>query len=440
MASQESSVCSVRVNKIQCNEQSKVINAENSCEYGKVPLSESLKLVELEVLEKDLLEFIHLVHIAKRPTVKEVIQKDIELILEKMESSKKINKDQVETKESWSKVVKSKHRKNDWKENRHEDALPEISNRYNLLHNDSKNDDAPVNTGRSGEVNQKHGRMDKMNQKREAMKKKQHKVIIVGDSHARRGAAEVKHLLNNKFEVQGMVKSGSGMELIKETTRAEINKLSRKDVVVVWGGSNDIARNNSKKGIKNMLECVMNANNTNVIVMSAPPRYDLTRDSCVNREVDSFNEKLGKRLKRFDKVEMIEVIKERACYTKHGQHLNTRGKEVMAKKIAATIERVLNKKVEPISMEWGNGIVTRNQGQQALQEKTMHNLEDNENKGNGALGGIISQKNQVINQESDGVNILDTVGTRSPKRLQRQPLTRNNDFLWTTSTKNKQGE
>ena len=82
MASQESSMCSVRVNKIQCNQQSKVINAENSCEYGKVPLSESLNLVELEVLEKDLSEFIHLVHIAKRPTVKEVIQKDIELILE----------------------------------------------------------------------------------------------------------------------------------------------------------------------------------------------------------------------------------------------------------------------------------------------------------------------------------------------------------------------
>ena len=59
MASQESSVCSVRVNKIQCNQQSEVINAENSCEYGKVPLSESLKLVELEVLEKDLSEFIH---------------------------------------------------------------------------------------------------------------------------------------------------------------------------------------------------------------------------------------------------------------------------------------------------------------------------------------------------------------------------------------------
>jgi hypothetical protein len=41
---------------------------------------------------------------------------------------------------------------------------------------------------------------------------------------------------------------------------------------------------------------------------------------------------------------MIEVIKERACYTQHGQHLNTRGKEVRAKKIAATIEHVLKKK------------------------------------------------------------------------------------------------
>ena len=59
MASQERSICSVQVNKIECNQQSKVINAENSWEYGKVPLSESLKLVELEVLEKDLSEFIH---------------------------------------------------------------------------------------------------------------------------------------------------------------------------------------------------------------------------------------------------------------------------------------------------------------------------------------------------------------------------------------------
>jgi uncharacterized Zn-finger protein len=77
MASREKSRCSEQVT-IQHNQQSKVTNAESSCEKGKVPLSESLKLVEIEMLEKDLSEFIHLVHVAKRPAVKEVIQRDIE--------------------------------------------------------------------------------------------------------------------------------------------------------------------------------------------------------------------------------------------------------------------------------------------------------------------------------------------------------------------------
>jgi hypothetical protein len=90
------------------------------------------------VLEKDLSEFIHLVHIAKRPTVKDVTQMDIELILEKTESMKNRDKDLVERKESWAKVVKSKNRKYNGKEHRQGEARPETSNRYNLLYNDSK--------------------------------------------------------------------------------------------------------------------------------------------------------------------------------------------------------------------------------------------------------------------------------------------------------------
>jgi len=59
--------------------------------------------------------------------------------------------------------------------------------------------------------------------------------------------------------------------------------------------------------------------------------------------VDAFNRKLCKRLKRFEKLKMIEVINKRACYTKYGQHLNTGGKEIMSKKkTVATIVCVLN--------------------------------------------------------------------------------------------------
>ena len=68
------------------------------------------------------------------------------------------------------------------------------------------------------------------------------------------------------------------------------------------GGSNDIVRNNSTVGMKHLLEFVINANPTNVILMSAPHRRGLMSNSCVNNEVQKFNRKLRKRLERFGKV------------------------------------------------------------------------------------------------------------------------------------------
>jgi capsular polysaccharide biosynthesis protein len=100
--------------------------------------------------------------------------------------------------------------------------------------------------------------------------------------------------------------------------------------------------------MKCLLEFVTNANHTNVILISAPHRYDLMSNSCANVEAEKFNRKLCKSLERFRKVEMIEVVSERNLYTKHDQHLNSEGKESMARKIASSIECLFNKKVEPI--------------------------------------------------------------------------------------------
>ena len=81
-------------------------------------------------------------------------------------------------------------------------------------------------------------------------------------------------------------------------------------------------------------------------------RFDLMETSCVNREIENFNRKLRKRLERLGNVDMIDVGKDRNLFTKHGQHMNSVGKECMASKIASTIRCVLNKKVEPISGKW----------------------------------------------------------------------------------------
>jgi hypothetical protein len=108
----------------------------------------------------------------------------------------------------------------------------------------------------------------------------------VGDSHARKCATEVSQLLNNDFEVLGFVNPGSGMKYIKDTSRVKLQHLSKKDVSVLWRGSNDIAKNNSVVSMRHLLELVINANHTNVIVMSALHRHDLMSNSCVNKDIE----------------------------------------------------------------------------------------------------------------------------------------------------------
>jgi hypothetical protein len=170
--------------------------------------------------------------------------------------------------------------------------------------------------------------------------------------------------------------------------------------------------------------------------MSAPYRCDLIRNSCVNNEVEVFNRKLRKRLERFGKVEMIDVVSERNFYKKLGQHLNSGGKESMAKKISTTIECLLNRKVEPISGKWYTEEETDNQEHQAMQGK-IDNKQENENSGCSSTSGVLDAlKVQDAEQKCECENILDIVNKKSLKRPRRQPVTRNSDFLWTNITKN----
>ena len=207
---------------------------------------------------------------------------------------------------------------------------------------------------------------------------KQHKVVILGDSHARGCAAGVKHLLSSDFEVFGSINPGAGMKTMKDTASVKVQQ-TKKDVVVLWGGSNDIARNNSLVGLKHILEFLINANHTNVILLTAPHRHDLITNSCVNKEVEVFNKKLHKKVERFKKVEIIDVVNERNCYTRHGQHLNSAGKDSMSKRITTTIEHLFNSDKEPIRGEWYKDEKTDSPKHQASQDATSSDPEEAKN-------------------------------------------------------------
>jgi uncharacterized membrane protein len=80
--------------------------------------------------------------------------------------------------------------------------------------------------------------------KRKNMKQK---IVVVGDGHARNCATELQHSLGTIFAVSSFVKPGAGMNAITDTMEEEIMKLKSDDVMVVWGGTNDMGKNNSKE-------------------------------------------------------------------------------------------------------------------------------------------------------------------------------------------------
>jgi hypothetical protein len=47
-----------------------------------------------------------------------------------------------------------------------------------------------------------------------------------------------------------------------------MDQLTNDDIVVLWGGSNDVARNNSVVGMKHILDLLIYSSHTNVIVLS----------------------------------------------------------------------------------------------------------------------------------------------------------------------------
>jgi hypothetical protein len=104
----------------------------------------------------------------------------------------------------------------------------------------------------------KHKTVCKKRVLNEKQPKKQYKVIILSDSHARGCATEVNHLLKNEFEVLWFLNPGSGMKHIKDTSKVKLQLLTTNEVVL-WGGGPKTAKNNSTVGMKYLLDLVINA-------------------------------------------------------------------------------------------------------------------------------------------------------------------------------------
>ena len=96
---------------------------------------------------------------------------------------------------------------------------------------------------------------------RKELKKK--KVIVIGDSHARGLAAELLVSLRKNFEVMGTIMPGSGLSHITGLASRETSQLQCDEFVIMCGGANDINKNESKIGLRNIRKYALKNKHTN---------------------------------------------------------------------------------------------------------------------------------------------------------------------------------
>jgi hypothetical protein len=95
---------------------------------------------------------------------------------------------------------------------------------------------------------------------------------------------------------------GSKLKSITNTVKKEIATLTRDDVIVVLGGTNDIDKINHLR-VSHISSFVKNRGH-------APHRDDLDETCCINSEVKVFNRKLLKKMKMYGYAKVIETTYE----------------------------------------------------------------------------------------------------------------------------------
>jgi hypothetical protein len=248
-----------------------------------------------------------------------------------------------------------------------------------------------------------------------------------------RGCADVlKKKLNSEFEINGIVKPGANA---KDVLGTKIDEgMSTNDAIVICAATNDISKNEAKEGLRNIINFVKLNRHTNIIVMEILHRHDLADWSCVNKEIEQFNRQLNKRLRLDDQVSISRLNLGRQHFTRHGMHINYKGKEVMCQQIAeliqqkiGTVNKALQLNMIPLNYEVNIDQEATNPVEvthQEYKEDTVHR-EDTEAQGNKSEKASLdpSLKGAALPERDQRQQ------TRSSNRKRRPPVKISNDFL-----------
>ena len=76
--------------------------------------------------------------------------------------------------------------------------------------------------------------------------------MVIGDSHSCGLASELQSYLGHEYSILGTIIPGAHLNNTTQLAKKELTNLTRKDAVIVWGGSNDVYKNETQTGLKSL--------------------------------------------------------------------------------------------------------------------------------------------------------------------------------------------
>jgi hypothetical protein len=129
------------------------------------------------------------------------------------------------------------------------------------------------------------------------------------------------------------VKPKAGLTELLNTSKYDLSKLTRTDIIIMIGRSNGIDKSVHGKNLTSIVNFLDGTQNTNVILVEVPVRYNIGARSHINEQIENYNKKRNKVTKSFKHVKLVKVTTNREHFTKHGLHLNNKHKEIMSKEL-----------------------------------------------------------------------------------------------------------
>lgn len=174
-------------------------------------------------------------------------------------------------------------------------------------------------------------------------------MLLCTDSHSRDLAWHLNKNGNlREHEVVGFVKPNGFAKHVLNLYNIRSELIEDNGILVIVCGTNDVAADEAQGALDVIRDTLDKFKNLKIVLVDIPMRHDLKDWSCVNKETAKTNAALKDMSQKYKNVTLVEVSRaRRELHTRHGMHLNRKGKGWLAEQSGLCRKTELASNINP---------------------------------------------------------------------------------------------